>query len=142
IAELSKRMSAKKAEISLNCTEPSAIAEYYMERLRHEEQEKALLLCLNSQLRLIDESVLSIGCVSSAYVSPRDVFMHAVRAGAAAIILLHNHPGGNPHPSKSDVEITNKIRQSGNMLGIILQDHIIIGDKSYYSFAREGLMWY
>ena len=67
--------------------------------------------------------------------------MHALKTGASGIILIHNHPGGDPTPSRADVAITNKIRESGNMLDITLRDHIIIGDKSYYSFEEKGLLW-
>lgn len=141
IAEIAMRMSMKSASYSLNCCKPSDVALCYMEKLRHEEREKVILLCLNNKLRLIEEILLSIGTVNSASLSPRDVYMHALKSGASGIILIHNHPGGDPSPSRADVAITNKIRESGIMLDIALRDHIIIGDKSYYSFEEKGLLW-
>lgn len=141
IAEIAMRMARSSAFSSLDCSSPSAIADHYMEQLRHEDREKVILLCLNNRLRLIEEVLLSIGTVNSASLSPRDVFIHALKSGASAVVLIHNHPGGNPTPSRADVAITNKIRESGIMLDITLRDHIIIGDKSYYSFDEKGLMW-
>ncbi|MBR4669863.1 MAG: DNA repair protein RadC [Butyrivibrio sp.] len=141
IAEMAMRMSMRTASLSLDCCKPSEVAHCYMEKLRHEEREKVILLCLNNKLRLIEECLLSIGTVNSASLSPRDVYMHALKTGASGIILIHNHPGGDPTPSRADVAITNKIRESGNMLDITLRDHIIIGDKSYYSFEEKGLLW-
>ncbi len=141
IAELSKRMANQKAAIGFDMTVPEDIANHYMELMRHEDKERVVLLCLNNKLKLLEETVLSIGTVNSASLSPRDVFVHALKTGASNIILLHNHPGGDPTPSRSDVSITNKIRESGSMLDIILVDHIIIGDQSYYSFSEKGLLW-
>ena len=141
IAELAKRMSFNTSIDDIECSEPSVIAGYYMERLRHESQERVILLCLNNKLRLIEECLLAIGTVNSASLSPRDVFMHALKCGASNIILLHNHPAGDPSPSSSDVSLTNKISESGVMLDICLRDHIIIGDKTYCSLREKGLLW-
>ena len=141
IAEMAVRMARCSTFSSLDCSRPSDIADHYMEQLRHEDRERVILLCLNNRLRLIEEVLLSIGTVNSASLSPRDVFIHALKSGATGIVLIHNHPGGNPTPSRADVAITNKIRESGSMLDIMLRDHIIIGDKSYYSFQEKGLLW-
>ena len=141
VAELAKRMSFQKTLETMDCSNSDIIADYYMERLRHEEQEKAILLCLNNKLKLIEESTLAIGTVNSASLSPRDIFMKALRCGASYMVLLHNHPAGDPTPSKQDILITNRIRESGLMLDIILRDHIIIGDKAYCSLENSGLLW-
>ena len=141
IAELAKRMSIQQHYNSIDCSNPANVADYYMERMRHEEQEKVILLCLNHKMVLIEEYLLSIGTVNSASLSPRDVFMKALKCGASNLILLHNHPTGDPTPSKADVEITSKIIQSGNFLDIHLRDHIIIGDKSFCSLHEKGLLW-
>jgi DNA repair protein RadC len=141
IAELAKRMAGRGFEISMDCSEPSEVARVYMEKLRHEESEKVILLCLNNRLGLISEDIISMGTANSASVSPREIFMFALKAGASYVLLLHNHPGGDPSPSKADVSLTNKICRSGEMLGIGLIDHIIIGDKSYTSFKEKGLLW-
>jgi DNA repair protein RadC len=141
LAELAKRMSYQKAIVTDAFDIPSKVADYYMEQLRHEDCERALLLCLNTQMKLIREMVLAIGTINSASVSPREIFRYALRAGANNIILIHNHPSGDPTPSRSDVNLTNHVRESGAMLDIILRDHIIIGDHSYYSFQEKGMLW-
>lgn len=141
IAEMAKRMRVQQHYNSIDCSNPSNVADYFMERMRHEEQEKVILLCLNHKMILIEECLLSIGTVNSASLSPRDVFMRALKCGASNLVLLHNHPTGDPTPSRADVDVTSKIIQSGNFLDIHLRDHIIIGDKSYYSLREKGLLW-
>ena len=141
LAELAKRMSNQKSVVTVGCQDASAVAAYYMEKLRHEDCERAYLLCLNNQLKLIKECLLAIGTINSASVSPREIFKYALRTGANNIILIHNHPSGDPTPSRSDVNLTNHVRESGAMLDIILRDHIIIGDHTYYSFEEKGMLW-
>lgn len=141
VAELAKRMSIQRASVGISFDNPERIASFYMERLRHEDREKVLVLSLNNKLKLISETTLSMGTVNSAIISPRDIFIEALRSGASSIVMLHNHPSGDPAPSRADISITNKIRESGSMLDINLKDHIIIGDQSYYSFLEKGLLW-
>ena len=141
IAELAKRMSIQRSFEGTFFESSYQVAHLYMEKMRHEEREKAILLCLNNKNKLINETILSIGTINSASLSPRDVFINALKTGAAFVVLLHNHPSGDPTPSRADVELTNKIRESGYMLDIMLKDHIIIGNQSYYSFNEKGLLW-
>lgn len=140
LAELSMRMAATAAEKSLCFHNPSSVAGYYMERLRHEKKECVLLLLLDSKEHLLEEELLSIGTVNASMLSPREVFLSALKAEAVHIILLHNHPSGDPSPSRQDREITDKIRQIGEMMDIPLIDHIIIGDNKYMSFREAGLL--
>ena len=140
IAELSTRMSQAKAKRNLSFHRPASVANYYMERFRHESVEYILLLLLDSGLHLIDERILSQGTVNASLVSPREVFIHALQAQAAGIMLLHNHPGGNPEPSGNDIRITERILQIGMLTDIPLFDHIIIGDNQYFSFKEHNLM--
>ena len=140
VAELSTRMAQARAKSSLSFRHPASVADYYMERFRHESVEYIMLLLLDSGLHLLGESILSQGTVNASLISPREVFIHAVQAQAAGFMLLHNHPGGDPSPSGNDVRITERIRQLGSMADIPLFDHIIIGDSSYFSFKEHGLM--
>ena len=140
VAELSTRMAQAKAKGSLSFHRPSSVADYYMERFRHENVEYILLLLLDSGLHLIDERILSKGTVNASLVSPREVFIHALQAQAAGIMLLHNHPGGDPSPSGNDIRITERIMQIGMLADIPLFDHIIIGDNKYFSFKERNLM--
>lgn len=140
LAELSMRMAMAVAKKDLQFDKPSSVAEYYMEKLRHEKKERVLLLLLDYGSRLIEEVVLSVGTAHTSLLSPREVFITALKAEAAYIILLHNHPSGDPTPSKQDRNITDEIRQIGDMVDIPLIDHIIIGDNKYMSFKEAGLL--
>ena len=140
IAELSKRMAKQQAKRRLSFTDPETVADYYMEDFRHEEQEKLLLIMLNSKGNLLGEEVISKGTVNGTMISPREIFLCAFQYHAVSIILLHNHPSGNPAPSQEDLFLTQRVKESGEMLGIELLDHIIIGDQQAVSFRREGLI--
>lgn len=140
LCELSKRLSKLSARSELDFSKPDTIAEYYMEDMRHRNQEHIKLLMLNGRLRLLSESEISKGTINMSVISPREIFLEALQKGAVYIIVLHNHPSGDPTPSREDILITKRIRESGSMLGIELLDHIIIGDNCYVSFAQENLM--
>lgn len=138
LAELARRISQTRAEKNLRFDDPATVAAYYMEDMRHREQEYALLIMLDQKLHLISDEVLSIGTVSESVVSPRELFLKALRENAVQIMLLHNHPSGDPSPSEADLKITEKIRLLGAMLNIPLTDHIIIGDNRYISLRKAG----
>lgn len=138
ISELAKRLAKESAGKQLDFSTPSTIAKYYMEDLRHKKQEFMKLLLLNTKSKLICEKDISIGTVNTAVISPRELFIEALQKNAVCIILLHNHPSGDPTPSLEDVQMTMQIREAGNMIGIQLLDHIIIGDNCYISLREEG----
>lgn len=138
LAELSLRISKSRASFHLQFTDPDTIAAYYMEQLRHNKREEVVLLMLDSSGNLIDEIELFEGTVNAALFSPREIYIEALRREAVNIILLHNHPSGNPTPSESDIYATERIYRTGKLVGIGLLDHIIIGDKQYVSMKKEG----
>lgn len=140
IAELSRRIAKGQARQSLTFQDPGTVAEYYMEDFRHEEQEKLLLITLNSKGRLLGETVLSQGTVNATLISPREIFLSALAQHAVSVILLHNHPSGDPTPSAEDITLTRRVKESGDILGIELLDHIIIGDQKAVSFRMEKLL--
>ena len=140
LTELSLRMAKERLENRVVFTNPSDIAEYYMETCRHLEVEKVFLLCLDNQLRLIKEYELSRGTINTSLISPREVFIEALNAKAVYILLIHNHPSGNPSPSKADIQITLKVVEAGKIIDIKLLDHIIIGDHSYVSFKEQKIL--
>ncbi len=137
-AELSRRLSQERCERKLQFTSPQSIAEYYMERLRHEPQEHVLLVLLDNHLQRIGEEILSVGTATNAPVSPRDVFRLALRYRAVHIVLLHNHPSGDPTPSDADLALTNRIAMLGTELEVSLLDHLIIGDGQWISLHESG----
>lgn len=140
IAEISKRIAKSVRIQGLVFDKPASIAGYYMERLRHEEKEQVIVCMFDSKCRFLGDSVLTIGTANASLISPRDIFIQALRAQAISIILLHNHPSGNPRPSREDELITERIAECGRLLQIQFADHIIIGDNIYYSFREKGLL--
>lgn len=140
LSELAKRLSKASAREGLTFTLPSSIAEYYMEEMRHQKQENIKLLMLNSKSKLLGETNISKGTVNASLISPRELFIEALCKQAVSIILLHNHPSGDPAPSKTDFLLTKRIKEAGDLIGIELLDHIIIGDNCYISFAEEELL--
>lgn len=138
LAELARRISGAEAKKGLRFDRPETIWNYYREGLRHEERERVILVMLDQKLNLICDAVLSIGTVRESIVSPRELFLMALRERAVQIMLLHNHPSGDPTPSRADLEITERVRVLGAMMEIPLVDHIIIGDKTYCSLRESG----
>lgn len=140
IAELSSRIAQQTAKETLQMTNPETVAAYYMERLRHFERERVLLLMMDNRNHLIGEHTLSEGTVNASLISPREIFLTALRRGAVYIMLLHNHPGGDPTPGRQDILVTQQIKKASGLIEIPLIDHIIIGDKKYYSFKEMGYL--
>lgn len=138
IGELSKRISKSSAVQRLNFNNPSAVAEYYMEQMRHIKKEQLIVAMLDTKCRLINDTVLSIGTVNASLITPREVFLEAFKHNAVSIIILHNHPSGDPTPSSNDLTVTKRIKEAGSILGIQLIDHIIIGDNKYTSLREKG----
>ena len=116
------------------------IAAYYMEEMRHLCVEKVMLLLLDGRHRLMKEILLSKGTANSSWVPVRTIFVEALRYEAVYMILIHNHPSGCPEPSREDLVITKQIKEAGELLGIPLSDHIIIGDKCYTSLREQQMM--
>ena len=137
IAELSRRIWICHTREKLDFSRSATVAAYYMESLRHATKEQAVLLSLNSKCELVKETVLSIGTVNASLVSPRELFLQALEDHAVMVILIHNHPSGDPTPSKDDYELTKRLRKAGELLQIPLLDHIIIGDQCYTSFLES-----
>ena len=140
VAELSLRIAQSQAKSRLVFDQPELVADYYMEQLRHQKQETVVLLLLNSACELVCEKTLFTGTVNVSCISPREIFIEALRYEAVHMILLHNHPSGNPHPSLADTQMTEEIGDLGALIGIHLLDHIIIGDNRYYSYKESGLL--
>ena len=140
IAELSSRITETRALQRIQFERPQLVAEYYMEQMRHLEYEKIICIMLDNKVRMISEQTISTGTVNKSILSARDIFMKALEQHAVYIMLLHNHPSGDPTPSGEDVTATKQIRAAGNMLQIPLLDHIVIGDGRYISMAEQGML--
>ena len=140
IGELSRRMAKTIAKERLSFGHPATIASYYMEDMRHQEQEVLMGIMLDTKNSFLGDVLISKGTVNASLISAREIFLHALSHQAVNIILLHNHPSGNPAPSSEDIQVTKQISLAGDLLGIKLLDHIIIGDQKYISFCEENLM--
>lgn len=140
IAELSKRMSRARASTGICFSRADMVADYFMEKLRHKDTECVYLLCLDAKGQLICEKKLSDGCVNMALISPREIFLEALKDKAVNIILVHNHPSGDPTPSGADRKLTANVAAVGDQMDIPLLDHIIIGDNRYTSFKEQKLL--
>ena len=140
IAELSRRIAETRYREHICLNSAKSIADYYMERMRHEKQEKLLLAMFDIKCRLIGDVLMSIGSATSTFVPPREVFLTALRYQAVQIIIVHNHPSGSAEPSPADDAVTERITKCGELLGIPLSDHIIIGDHSYYSYREHAVI--
>lgn len=140
IGELSLRIAKATIQNRIKFQTSKEAAYYCMEDLRHLESECFLLLLLNTKCELINEKKLTIGTVNSAYITSREVFKYALSHNAVYLIIVHNHPSGDPTPSKEDIECTNQIKEAGRIVGIPLIDHIIIGDNRYISFREQEMI--
>lgn len=140
IGELSRRIWKRKMmEQKLVFRTPQAVADYYQEDMRHQQQEQFHVMMFNSKQVLIRDVLLSKGTVNASLASPREIMIEALRYQAVSLILVHNHPSGDPEPSKEDIALTRKIMEVGALIGIPVLDHIIIGDNSFVSLKERGL---
>lgn len=139
VAELSRRIAKTNVSLSHEFISPEVIADYYMEDLRHLETEHLMLVMLNNKHMFLGDFELSKGTVNASMASPREAYINALKAGAVYIILIHNHPSGDPLPSREDILTTRRMKEAGNIIGISLIDHIIIGDNKYISLKQRGL---
>ena len=139
LAEISRRMSRAVHKPFISFQSPQSIADYYMEKTRYLEKEYVYMLMFDSKHKLIKDVRISEGTINSSLLSPREVFVEALRYDAVFIILIHNHPSGDPTPSIQDIYITNRIYDAGMLIGINLSDHLILGNNCYESLAERGI---
>lgn len=139
--ELGKRINREVDTIkNVKLTSCEIVYKFYKEKLGDKKQEYFYAVYLDNNKKIIDDKLLFIGTVNYSLVHPREIFKEAYLLGASAIICVHNHPGGNPMPSKQDYEITNTIVEAGKLLGIKVVDHVIICKNKYYSFLENDDM--
>ena len=130
----------KPVEIGHKILSLPSVKSYGLSGLYHVTLKELMGILLDSKEQLLGEELLSIGTVSSSPLSPREVFVAALKKEAVHIMLLHNHPSGDPIPSSEDIRVTEDIKEIGGMMDIPLIDHIIIGDNKYMSFREAGLL--
>ena len=139
IAELARRISLERASLDLKMNVPSSIANYYMEQMRHLDQEQLVVIFVDSKCNMIKDIVISKGSINQSFFCNREILVEALKSDAVNIILLHNHPSGDPSPSVADISSTKKLRKACELIGMNLLDHIIIGDRCYTSFIESNI---
>lgn len=140
VMEISSRLSAAVALERFQAGDPETVAAVYMERMRYLQQEIVKLVFLDNQNQYVSEQNISVGSVNLSILSTRDIFAAALERKAVHLILLHNHPSGDPAPSRNDIAGTHRLAECGRLLEIPLLDHIIIGNGTYYSMREQGIL--
>ncbi len=138
--ELGRRIAQATPEEKVVIRYPKDAAEFVMQEMRYLEQEHFVCLFLNTKNQVTHKKCLFVGSLNASVVHPREIFREAVRYSSAGIICVHNHPSGNPSPSREDIEVTHRLVEAGELMGIDLIDHLIIGDQSYFSMKEKGII--
>lgn len=138
--ELGRRIASSFRLEARAISSPKDVADHLMEEMRYYQKEYFKAILLNTKNQIISTEIISIGSLNSSIVHPREIFSTAVKKVSAAVILVHNHPSGDPTPSREDIEVTKRIVQAGEIIGINVLDHLIIGEGRYYSFRESGLI--
>ncbi len=138
--ELGRRLCGAEISAYPVIKSPRDVAELLMSRLRFLDREHFLVLLLSARNQPLAIETISVGHLTASLVHPRELFKAAIQKSAAAVILVHNHPSGDPAPSTEDILLTRRLREGGELLGIDILDHIIFGDNSFTSLKEKGLM--
>ena len=138
--QLVRRIQAKKTTSRSTFKRSSDVRDHYLPLMKDLRKEVFRVLLLSRANRLIKEVTISEGTLDASIVHPRDVFREALLESAAGVILLHNHPSGNPNPSEEDIRITKQLVEAGRVMGIKVYDHIILAGEDYRSLADDGLI--
>jgi DNA repair protein RadC len=145
--EIAKRMMQGERNKNLKFDGPNVVWEYLYPEIRSDSVERVWVLCLDRKNKLIRAEAVTSGTATGSLVHPREIFRPAIRHGATAIIMAHNHPSGDPTPSSADIQVTRKIHQAAGYVGIDLHDHVILGETEndpkkvgYFSFSNAGLL--
>ena len=136
--ELGRRITKSKLGETITVRRPKDAAEYVMEELRYLKKEHFVCLFLNTKNHIIARETLSMGTLNASLVHPREVFRAAIKYSSASIICAHNHPSGDPAPSPEDISLTKRLVEAGQLVGIEVLDHLIIGDGRFVSLKEQG----
>ena len=141
VIELSKRINQSKYQDDIRINSPDNVVSLMMSELRYLKQEHLYAILLDVKSKMIGKILISKGGLSSSIVHPREVFKLAIKKSSASVILVHNHPSGEPNPSNEDIKITKRLYSVGEIIGIEILDHIIIGDGKYISLKEKNIFW-
>lgn len=138
--ELGRRLAASLRPVNSAFTSPQDVADFLKEEMRYYKKEYFKIILLNTKNQVIAVEDISVGSLNSSIVHPREIFSPSIKKSAASLILVHNHPSGDPAPSREDLEVTKRLSEGGKILGIKILDHIVIGESSFFSFKEKGLL--
>jgi DNA repair protein RadC len=138
--ELGRRLAARRMRPGDAVLSPADVHRHFHPRLRDAPHERFVVVLLDGRHRWLREVVVSQGTLTASLVHPREVFRPALRESAAAVILVHNHPSGDPAPSREDLEITARLVEAGQLLGVQVLDHVIVAERGYTSLRETGAM--
>jgi DNA repair protein RadC len=138
--ELGRRMSLYQNSDTIVINSPNDVKNLLMEEMRYLEKEHFKAILLNIKNHVISVEDISIGSLNTSIVHPREVFKTAIKRSSASLIIVHNHPSGDPTPSKEDIQVTKRLVDAGKIIGIEVLDHIIIGNGIFISFKEKGII--
>ncbi len=138
--ELGRRLARSAGSEAPVIRKPEDAADLLMEELRYLKKEHFVCLFLNTKNQVIARETLSVGTLNASLVHPREVFRAAIKCSSASIICIHNHPSGDPSPSPEDIAMTRRLKEAGELAGIDVLDHLVIGDNRYTSLKEQGFM--
>lgn len=138
--ELGRRLATRRLHPGAAIGGPADVFAHFHPHLRHAPQERFIALLLDGRHRVLREETISQGTLTASLVHPREVFRSALRESAAALILVHNHPSGDPTPSAEDREVTGRLVRAGELLGVRVMDHVVVAERGYRSLREEGLI--
>lgn len=136
--EIARRLESFNEEVKPKVNSPEDVYRRIYPRMREQKKENFIELCLDTKNQIIREETISIGSLNANVVHPREVFKTALVVSAAHIIVAHNHPSGDPTPSREDIEVTKKLIEAGKIIGVDVLDHVIIGDGRHFSMKEAG----
>jgi DNA repair protein RadC len=138
--ELGRRLARTSLSDTITIRSPQDVSDYLAEDLRYLQKEHFVCLFLNTKNHVIAQETLSMGSLNASIVHPREVFRAAIKRSSASIICVHNHPSGDPAPSPEDIQMTARLVEAGQIIGIEVLDHIILGDQNFVSLKEKGFM--
>lgn len=138
--ELGRRLMGESSDSNPMFSSSHSIYSYFAPRFKNLKKEFFISLLLDAKNRLIRECKISEGTLTNSIIHPREAFKEAIRESAASIIFVHNHPSGDPTPSRDDITVTERLKKAGDIIGISVLDHVIIGDGRYVSLKEKGVL--
>ena len=138
--ELGRRLSERAARTLEKVEGPEDVARYVIPSLRFEQKEHFLAMFLDIRNRILTLSTISVGSLTSSIAHPREVFREAIRYSAASVILVHNHPSGDPAPSREDIQLTKQMMKAGEIMGIPVLDHVVVAGDNFVSLKEANCL--